>query len=143
MLNSWLDFYRNYNNPEFTMDLNNASRYLEVSQRLTELEQRQAFIALQRANIIDKTIALTDRITVIGFLASIFLTATLGFFLVRFTNSSLKKLRRGTERFGSGDLNFRIDDIDDTGRFAKTLRLLVVFVSTPRQSGDNVDNNLP
>ena len=54
--------------------------YLEASQRLKELEQRQAFIAVQRANIIDRTIALTDRITVIGFFASIFLTATLGFF---------------------------------------------------------------
>ena len=57
--------------------------YLETSQRLKELEQRQAFIAVQRANIIDRTIALTDRITVIGFFASIFLTATLGFFLVQ------------------------------------------------------------
>jgi signal transduction histidine kinase len=70
-----------------------------------ELEQRQAFIAVQRANIIDRTIALTDRITVIGFLASIFLTATLGFFLVRYTNDSLKRLKRGTERLGAGELD--------------------------------------
>jgi signal transduction histidine kinase len=70
---------------------------------------------VQRASIIDRTIALTDRITVIGFIASIFLTATLGFFLVRYTNRSLKRLKTGTQRIGSGDLNFRIDNIDDKG----------------------------
>ena len=115
LIDRWLEFYRSYNDPLFQMDLNNSMPYLEVSQRLLELEQGQAFIAEQRANIIDRTIALTDRITVIGFLASIFLTATLGFFLVRYTNSSLKRLKTGTERFGSGDLNYRIDNIDDKG----------------------------
>lgn len=115
LLKSWLDFYRNYNDPSYTLDLNTSVPYLETSARLQELEQRQAFIAAQRAKIIDRTIALTDRITVIGFLASIFLTAMLGFFLVRYTNSSLKRLKTGTERFGSGDLNYRIDNIDDDG----------------------------
>jgi signal transduction histidine kinase len=113
LLDNWLGFYRNYNNPEFSLDLNNSQPYFDTRQRLLELEQRQAFIAQQRANIIDRTIALTDRITVIGFLTSIFLTATLGFFLVRYTTTSLKRLQTGTERFGSGDLNHRIDDIDD------------------------------
>lgn len=115
LLTDWLEFYRGYNNPELALPMDNPLPYLEASQRLSELEQRQAFIAVQRANIIDRTIALTDRITVIGFLASIFLTATLGFFLVRYTNTALKKLKTGTQRFGSGDLNFRIDNIDDSG----------------------------
>lgn len=115
LLDGWLTFYRNYNDPAFDLDVEDPLPYLEASQRLKELEQRQAFIAVQRANIIDRTIALTDRITVIGFFASIFLTAMLGFFLVRYTNSSLKRLKRGTERFGSGDLNYRIDNINDDG----------------------------
>ncbi|MEZ5571712.1 MAG: HAMP domain-containing sensor histidine kinase [Halioglobus sp.] len=115
LLKRWLRFYRNYNDPAFEMDMNDPLPFLEVSQRLKELEQRQAFIAAQRANIIDRTISLTDRITVIAFFASIFLTATLGYFLVSYTNNSLKRLKKGTERFGSGDLNYRIDDIDDTG----------------------------
>lgn len=79
LLRGWLDFYLNYNNPEYKAGVEDPLPYLETSQHLKELEQRQAFIALQRANIIDRTIALTDRITVIGFFASIFLTATLGF----------------------------------------------------------------
>ena len=115
LLEGWLDFYRGYNDPQVRLDIDDPLPFLEASQRLKELEQRQAFIAVQRASIIDRTIALTDRITVIGFLASIFLTATLGFFLVRYTNTSLKRLKTGTERIGSGDLNYRIDNIDDTG----------------------------
>ncbi len=115
LLEGWLEFYRNYNDPDYRADVDDPLPYLETSQRLKELEQQQAFIAVQRANIIDRTIKLTDRITVIGFLASILLTATLGFFLVRYTNVSLKRLKKGTQRIGSGDLNFRIDNIDDTG----------------------------
>ena len=95
LLDGWVGFYRNYNDPQYNDDMDDPLPYLETSQRLKELEQRQAFIAVQRANIIDRTIALTDRITVIGFFASILLTATLGFFLVRYTNKSLKKLKTG------------------------------------------------
>ena len=120
LLRGWLDFYLNYNNPEYKAGVEDPLPYLETSQHLKELEQRQAFIALQRANIIDRTIALTDRITVIGFFASIFLTATLGFFLVRYTNKSLKRLKTGTQRIGSGELDYRIKNIDDTGELRFT-----------------------
>jgi len=113
LLDDWLEFYRNYNDDAFEIDANDPLPFMEAQQRLQELERRQSFIAIQQANIIDRTIALTDRITVIGFLASIFLTATLGIFLVRYTNTSLKRLKTGTERIGSGDLNYRIDDFDD------------------------------
>jgi len=115
LLKNWLGFYRGYNNPGLALDVNDPLPFLEVNQRLKALEQRQAFIASQRANIIDRTIALTDRITVIAFFSSIFLTAILGYYLVSYTNRSLKRLKKGTERIGSGDLNYRIDNIDDTG----------------------------
>jgi len=115
LLENWTTFYRNYNNPAFNEDMDDPLPFLEVGQRLQALEARQAFIASQRANIIDRTIELTDRITVIGFFASIFLTAILGYYLVSYTNRSLKRLKKGTERIGSGDLNYRIDNIDDTG----------------------------
>ncbi len=115
LLTRWLKFYRSYNDPTFEMDMNDPLPFLQASQRLTELERRQEFIAAQRSDIIDRTIDLTDRITVIGFFSSIFLTATLGYFLLSYTNTSLKRLKKGTERFGSGDLNYRIDNIDDTG----------------------------
>ncbi len=119
LLERWLDFYRNYNNRDYNIDSNNTRPYMEARQRLMELEQRQTFIAVQQANIIDRTIALTDRISIIGFLASILLTAILGFFLVRYTNTSLKRLKTGTERIGAGDLNYRIDDFDDNSELGE------------------------
>jgi signal transduction histidine kinase len=115
LLRTWEEFYEKYNDSQWTSDVDDPIPYLEASQRLKELEQRQAFIAVQRANVIDRTIALTDRITVLGFIASIFLTATLGFFLVRYTNDNLKRLKRGTQRLGAGELDYRIEDIDDDG----------------------------
>ena len=62
LLKGWLQFYRGYNDMDFDLDMNDPLPFLEVNQRLQSLEQRQAFIASQRANIIDRTIALTDRI---------------------------------------------------------------------------------
>ncbi len=115
LLDEWLAFYMNYNDGDVVLEVDDPLPFLEASQRLKELEQRQAFIAVQRASVIDRTIALTDRITVIGFFASIFLTAILGFFLVSYTNDSLKRLKKGTERIGSGDLDYQIEDIDDDG----------------------------
>ena len=58
LLEGWLAFYRNYNDLDYKVDMEDPLPYLETSQRLKELEQRQAFIAVQRANIIDRTIAL-------------------------------------------------------------------------------------
>jgi signal transduction histidine kinase len=113
LLERWLEFYRNYNDEDYQIDANDPRFYMDARKHLLELEQRQTYIAVQQAAIIDRTIALTDRITIIGFLASIFLTATLGFFLVRYTNTSLQRLKTGTERIGAGDLNYRIDDFDD------------------------------
>ncbi|MFK7829449.1 MAG: sensor histidine kinase [Congregibacter sp.] len=115
LLRHWETFYQQYNDAITTSDVDDPIPYLETSQRLKELEQRQAFIAVQRAIVIDRTIALTDRITVIGFIASIFLTATLGFSLVRYTNDNLKRFKKGTQRLGAGELDYRIDDINDDG----------------------------
>jgi len=140
LLAGWLAFYRNYNDPTFKADMDDPLPYLETSQRLKELEQRQAFIAVQRANIIDRTIALTDRITVIGFFASIFLTATLGFFLVRYTNKSLKRLKTGTQRIGSGDLDYRIKNIEDSGELGDLATAFNDMSDKLRNAMDDVSN---
>ncbi len=149
LIDGWRGFYRNYNDAGYRVDMEDPLPYLETSQHLKELEQRQAFIAVQRANIIDRTIALTDRITVIGFFASIFLTATLGFFLVRYTNKSLKKLKTGTQRIGSGDLDYRINNIEDSGELgdlaaafndmADKLRNAMEDVSNARDAADEAN----
>jgi signal transduction histidine kinase len=118
LLPDWQNFYRAYNDgnwesPFFSSQL--PAHYESVRERLLALEARQIFIAEQQAAIIDRTISLTDSITAISFLASIFLSSTLGFFLIRYTNTSFSRLKTGTLRIGSGDLNYRIDNIDDSG----------------------------
>ena len=118
LLSAWQDFYHNYNDAIWTASAGSADipqQYDEVRGKLQSLEERQSFIAEQQAAIIDRTIALTDRITLISFIASVILSSTLGFFLIRYTNSSLSRLKTGTLRIGSGDLNYRIDNIEDSG----------------------------
>ncbi len=149
LLDQWEDFYNNYNDPDYRADADDPLSYLEASQKLKELEQHQAFIAVQRAAIIDRTIALTDRITLLGFVASIVLTAILGFVLVRYTNKSLKRLKKGAQRLGSGDLSYRIDVIDDTGELgdlakafnemSEKLRNAMFEVSQARDSADEAN----
>ncbi|QIB66868.1 sensor histidine kinase [Kineobactrum salinum] len=149
LLASWLEFYQNYNDPDYESDVDDPLPYVETLEHLRQLEQRQSFIAVQRASIIDRTIALTDRITVLGFLASIFLTSTLGFFLLRYTNSSLKRLKTGTERIGSGELSYRINDIEDRGELgdlarafndmADKLRNAIEEVSEARDAADDAN----
>lgn len=149
LLGEWGLFYQRHNDPAFQADVDDPLSYLETSQRLKELEQRQAFIAVQRANIIDRTIALTDRITVLGFIASIVLTATLGIILVRYTNRSLKLLKRGTERLGGGDLSYRIENIADSGELgdlakafndmSEKLRNAMYDVSKARDAADEAN----
>lgn len=115
LLPRWLDFYRGYNNsspdtPLYGDELRQS--YDEVRNRLLALENEQTVVSDQQAEIIDRTILLTDRITVFVFITSIILTSALGLYLVRYTNSSLTELKTGTERAGSGDLDYRIPIID-------------------------------
>ncbi len=118
LLPAWREFYRNYNDngwasPYGAPDV--PEMYDDVREKLVVLEDRQSFISDQQATIIDQTISLTDRITAISFLASVLLSSILGFFLIRYTNNSFSRLKTGTLRIGSGDLDYRIDGIEDAG----------------------------
>jgi signal transduction histidine kinase len=122
LLPAWQDFYRNYNDSSWIPSSPAADvqgQYDAMRQQLSALKQRQSFIAEQQTAIIDSTIALTDRIMTIGFVASILLSSILGFFLIRYTNTSFSRLKTGTLRIGSGDLNYRIDDIEDVGELGE------------------------
>jgi signal transduction histidine kinase len=122
LLPAWQNFYRAYSDSNWESPLFSPqvpAQYEAVRQRLEALATRQTFIAEQQAAIIDRTISLTDSITAISFLASIFLSSTLGFFLIRYTNTSFSRLKTGTLRIGSGDLNYRIDDIEDAGELGE------------------------
>jgi signal transduction histidine kinase len=122
LLPAWREFYDNYNDPNWSSPYPapDAPRlYDEVREKLVELEERQSFIANQQAAVIDQTIALTDRITAISFLASVLLSSILGLLLIRYTNKSFSRLKTGTLRIGSGDLDYRIRGIEDAGEIGE------------------------
>jgi len=149
LLLAWEDFYRHYNEPSWQSPYAAADApevYDEVRKRLGTLEERQSFISDQQATIIDQTIALTDRITAISFLASVFLSSILGAFLIRYTNRSFSRLKTGTLRIGSGDLDYRIDGIDEAGEIGELARAfnnmtgkLGTAVEEVRQAKENAD----
>lgn len=118
----WRRFYDSYNGDGPVPNVDTPTRYNDAQQRLRELDQRQVYLAVQRSNAIDGTIELTDRITVIGFVASIAITTLLVIALLRSTNASLLRLKVGAERFGSGDLRHRINEQRDAGEIAELAR---------------------
>ena len=122
LLREWQLFYDRYNSIDPLPDVESALSYSNTQQRLQELDQRQSFVALQRANAIDRTISLTDQITVVGFISSIAITLALVFAMIRSTNASLTRMKRGVERFGSGDLTYRIDEQRDSGEIGDLAR---------------------
>ena len=122
LLNEWLHFYETYNQADLTADVESALSYNDTQQRLQELDQRQSSIAVQRADVIDRTIRLTDQITIVGFIGSIVITLALVFAMIRSTNASLTRMKQGVERFGSGDLTYRIDAQRDSGEIGDLAR---------------------
>lgn len=121
LLAEWRGFYNAYNT-DAVFDLDSPVQYNDTQQRLRELDQRQEFLAVQRSNAIDRTIKITDRITVIGFVTTIAVTMLLVIALIRSTNASLRRLKIGARRFGSGDLTFRIDVRRDAGEIGDLAR---------------------
>ncbi len=122
LLLDWRRFYSDYNNRSVVLNMDSATTYNDAFQRLQELDQRQAFLAVQRSNTIDRTISITDRITVFGFVTTIAVTMLLVIALIRSTNASLLRLKTGVQRFGSGDLTHRIDAVRDAGEIGDLAR---------------------
>ncbi|MEL0152123.1 MAG: HAMP domain-containing sensor histidine kinase [Halieaceae bacterium] len=117
LLNEWVRFYSNYNNVTVSTSLS-PNIYDRTVQQLEALSDQHNNVALERSAVIDNTIQLTDRITIIAFISSITITLILILTLIRSTNASLFRLRVGVEKFGAGDLTHRIDENRDAGEIA-------------------------
>ncbi len=118
----WKQFLQDYNEdiatgPDSTQ-LTDAYKLAMDSVAILQLKEIQAADGL--AIQIDTNIALTDRINVVVFLMSIFLTSTLGFILIRYTNRSLQQLTLGVNHVAEGDLDYRIPEFskDELGELA-------------------------
>ena len=117
LLNEWMLFYGNYNDVTVSTRLS-SNIYDRTVQQLRALSDQHNNVALERSAVIDNTIQLTDRITIIAFISSITITLILILTLIRSTNASLFRLRVGVEKFGAGDLTHRIDENRDAGEIA-------------------------
>ena len=117
LLNEWMLFYGNYNDVTVSTRLS-PNIYDRTVQQLRALSDQHNNVALERSAVIDNTIQLTDRITIIAFISSITITLILILTLIRSTNASLFRLRVGVEKFGAGDLTHRIDENRDAGEIA-------------------------
>ncbi len=123
LLESWTRFYDNYNTQEqLALDGIGPAAFDGVINNLEALAETQNEVALTRSAVIDQTIELTDRITIIGFVSSITITLILILALIRTTNTSLLRLKLGVERFGSGDLTYRIEEQRDAGEIENLAR---------------------
>lgn len=117
LLSEWMQFYSNYNDVTVSTSLT-PNIYDNTIQQLRALSDQHNNVALERSEVIDNTIQLTDRITIIAFISSITITLVLILTLIRSTNASLFRLRVGVEKFGAGDLTHRIDENRDAGEIA-------------------------
>ena len=117
LLNEWMLFYDNYNDVTLPTALS-PETYTNTLEQLSALSDQHNNVAMERSTVIDNTIQLTDRITIIAFISSITITLVLILTLIRTTNASLFRLRVGVEKFGAGDLTHRIDENRDAGEIA-------------------------
>jgi len=123
LLADWRQFYDDYNSTSREIALDTASvAYEDTLERLEELDGQQERLAVERSAAIDATISLTDRITVIGFVTTIAVTLFLVISLIAKTNASLRRLKKGAQRFGSGDLSHRIETHHDAGEILDLAR---------------------
>lgn len=88
-------------------------RHLQATTAVEAFYGAVTEVSRVESGAVEQTGRITGRITLAVFLSSIALTALLGFLLMRHTNESLFRLRRGTVRIGRGDLDYRIPVLAD------------------------------
>jgi signal transduction histidine kinase/DNA-binding response OmpR family regulator len=144
----WKDFFNGFNEPETPETIQQhrlVSGYKSTIEKLVRLETRIEDLTDKQTLEMDKTVGLTNKITILVFLTSIFLTSGLGFFLIRQTNIVLFRLREGTIRVGGGDLDHRIpvlsdDELGDLARaFNKMSEKLKNAMAEVQLARDNAD----
>ncbi|MFM7274856.1 MAG: HAMP domain-containing protein, partial [Gammaproteobacteria bacterium] len=123
-------------------------RHLQATTALEAFYAAVTEVSRVESGAVEQTGRITGRITLAVFLSSIALTALLGFLLMRHTNESLFRLRRGTVRIGRGDLEYRIPVLADDefgqlatafNEMAKRLRDAVAEVREAKEQADRAN----
>lgn len=110
---AWEEFFTATENGIEEAELSHSSdERLDVFNTLYEqliVIEEHAIAAGQTYKLdIDRTIEMTNNVTFVVFLVSIFITSMTGFILIRYTNQSLAALKEGTIRLGSGEFDYHI-----------------------------------
>ncbi len=123
-------------------------RHARAALALEKFDNAVTEVSRQESSAVEQTGRITGRVVTAVFLSSIALTAMLGFLLMRHTNESLFRLRRGTVRIGRGDLEYRIPVLadDEFGQLATAfndmaarLKEAVHEVNTAREQADRAN----
>jgi signal transduction histidine kinase/DNA-binding response OmpR family regulator len=120
----WWRFYERYNDPQYDHYREGDFReqyYISTIQELSILEKILISNAEQQTVAIDQIEQVTNRISAAVYLVSFILTVGLGYFLLRYTNESLQRLKKGANQIGGGQLDYRIPvtSKDELGEVAK------------------------
>lgn len=146
----WQHFLSAYNSvidPYETEQLTDA--YQHVFNSISEYQRVESRNAEEQNVQINNTIELTSKINVLVFLSSIFLTSTLGFVLIRYTNNSLLALKEGVRHVSEGNLDYRIPEFsrDELGELAAAfnnmsgrLKEAIAQVQRAKDNADRANN---
>lgn len=98
-----------------------APEYSAVSASLVEVELDLIERAEQINVALNQAVAMTNRINLATFLLSLLITVALAWHLISFTRRSIKTLHRGTEQWGSGNLDYQVPPLEgELGQLAES-----------------------
>jgi signal transduction histidine kinase len=142
----WQHFLASYNSVMEPYDAEQLTdAYQKVFNGISEYQRVESRNAEDQAVQINSTIELTSKINVLVFLSSIFLTSTLGFVLIRYTNNSLLALKEGVRHVSEGNLDYRIPEFsrDELGELAAAFNnmsgRLKQAIAQVQRAKDNAD----
>lgn len=98
-----------------------APEYSAVSASLVEVELALIERAEEINVALNQAVAMTNRINLATFLLSLLITVALAWHLISFTRRSIKTLHRGTEQWGSGNLDYQVPPLEgELGQLAES-----------------------
>lgn len=125
----WSNFYNRYNEADYLHYREGDARehaYVSTMQELKKLETALIKSADKQSMNINQLEDWTSLITAAVLLLSITLSIVMGWSVLRFTNNSLRTLKKGANLLGGGELDYRIPvtSNDELGEVAKAFNIM-------------------
>lgn len=121
LLRYWQQFLQQLETPAAAAPVQVAPDYSAVSASLVEVELALIERAEQINVALNQAVTMTNRINLATFLLSLLITVALAWHLISFTRRSIKTLHRGTEHWGSGNLDYQVPPLEgELGQLAES-----------------------